>query len=486
MSSAIIFSFIYDYLECDNVYYIIKSKSKKSHGIDKEILEKVENANYSLLIFPDGASGDFGYQERLHKMNCDVLILDHHPYDVNRKTNAIIINNQCESVENTALSGTGCTYKFCFYCAEKLGIDLGCNYIDLVAISLISDMCDMTSLENRYLFNLGTDLNNVSNELIKEFVNDLKIKKKITIENIAYGISSRMNAIIRMSEGEEKESMFESLIGSEETVEYKYRGKVCKQSIQASIIRASNRLKQKQKKMINNAISDGLDLLSNSEDRIIIIDAKNISSEIRGLLCNKLVGEYSKPVMMLSGSDVLSGSCRGVNSISFKDLIVSSNLFNYAEGHTNAFGCSINRVNLEKFIKYINHKLIGVDLNNEIEIDHTYEGSIPIEDVIELGELDALWCNEIKRPKILIKNMKIDSSRIIKRGIDLSYKDDNGVLYKRDFCSKIFYEDLICINDNPDLDKIINVDMIVEVKTFESGISYINIVEFESNICCDN
>ena len=59
-----------------------------------------------------------------------------------------------------------------------------------------------------------------------------------------------------------------------------------------------------------------------------------------------------------------------------------------------------------------------------------------------------------------------------------------GVLYKRDFCSRVFFQNLICFEENPNQDKDLNINMICEVKSFENGRSYINIVEFES--CLDN
>ena len=483
MSGAIIYSWIYDYLGYDNVYYMIKNQSKKSHGIDKEIIRKVDNNDMALIILPDGGAGDFEYQEELYNMGCEVLVLDHHEFDTTRETKAVIINNQDGVVENTKLSGTGVTYKFVFHHAELKEIDLGTTYLDLVAVSLISDMCDMTSMENRYIFSVGSQVSNISNELLTEFVKDLKVKRKLSIENIAFGVANKMNSIIRLGD-EERFDMFESLIGSEEQVSYKYKGKEYQQSIQASILRVANRLKQKQKKMVEKCIGSGLDIITNENDRILIVNGMDIDSEIRGLLANKLLSEYGKPVMILKEyNGVLRGSCRGVNSISFKDLLEKSGMFNYVEGHQNSFGCSINKDKVDELIGYVNKELLGVDLSSSTDVDYVYEGNIPLSDVIALGELDDLWCNQIKRPKILVKNMKINSNDIYKKGIDMNFKL-GGVLFKRDFCSKVFYEDLVCFENNSNIDKDLNINMICEVKSFENGRSYINIVEFES--CLDN
>lgn len=482
-SASTMFLFIYDDLKYDNVGYIIKRESKKSHGIDKEIIEKVEKEKFDLIILPDGGSSDFKYQNIINSLDCNLLIVDHHQYDTRIKPNAIIINNQDRQVENTDLSGCGVTYKFCFYCAEQEEIDLGYKYLDLLALSLISDMCDMTSLENRYLFNLGSQKSNVTNKLIKSFIKDLKIKNKINIESYGFGIAPLMNAIIRLGGGEEKESLFESMINSIEKVEYKYRSKSMTQSIQDSILRVGRRLKNKQKSMVDKALKEGLKVLNSEDDKVIIIDGKSIEYEIRGLLCNKLSSEYKKPVIILSGDDVMKGSARGLNSINFKDLCEKSKCFNYTEGHENAFGVSIHKDNISKFTQFLNKELLGVDLNSFTEVDFVYnDGFIPLDDVLSLSnDLEDLWCNQIKRPKILVKNMKINSDDINKKGIDMSFKIKD-VLYKRDFCSKVFYEDLVCMDENPDIDKDISLNIICEVKCFEGGKAYVNIVDFESSI----
>lgn len=484
MSAAIITSFIYDDLKYDNVWYIIKKENPKSHGINKEIIDKVKENKFDLLILPDGGSTDYKYQKEIIDMGCEILITDHHLFDTSINTGAVIINNNDNQVKNKNLSGAGVTFKFCYYYAQQEGIDLKYKYLDLVALSLISDMMEMREEENRYLFNLGCQKENISNKLMKSFVKDLKIKNKISIEQYGFSIAPLLNAIIRMDKkGDEKEKLMEALLNSVEEVNYRYRSKDMTQSIQDSILRVSRRFKNNQKTLVEKTMKD-IGILNNKNNKIIIINGNNIQPEIRGLVCNKLVNEYKKPVMILSGEDILQGSARGINSINLKGLCEKSKLVVYAEGHENSFGLGISKENISDFIQFINNELADVDMENYIEVDYVYDKFIPLDDVLSLGgDLEDLWDNRtLTRPKILIKNMTIDSNEIKKYGINLTYKDDKGICYKRDFCSKVLYERLICKKENPHCDKMLNVDMICEVKTNESNFSYLNIVDFESSI----
>ena len=56
------------------------------------------------------------------------------------------------------------------------------------------------------------------------------------------------------------------------------------------------------------------------------------------------------------------------------------------------------------------------------------------------------------------------------------------IIYRRDYCSRAFYEDLICLEDNGFYNADLSMDLIVEVKKTEKGFVYLNIVDYESSV----
>ena len=483
LSSGILINFIIKYLNHENVFYLLHNG--KQHGIENSMLNKCIEDKIKLLLVPDAGSNDIRQMEKLIENGIDVIVTDHHEYNYsNIPTGVWVINNQHPDVVNKYGSGTLVTYKFIFYVAEQLGIDLGYDYLTQCYIANVTDMMSLNTdvLENRYIYKLGCWVENCNNKLIKSFLKDLKKKNKITVEDISFGMSPKINSILRLGSVDEKEMLIESSIGlSDEEVKYTYKGKVKKQSIYEAVVRIGNRLKGTQKREVEKFIDKGLEILSGDDDRILIINGAEIKRELRGLLANKLLGIYQCPVLILSGNERLSGSARGIGDIDFKDMCLASGYINYAEGHSNSFGIGICRNNIENFIGYMNKRLIGLDLSNKTEIDYEYKNNIPLEDLLDISDLDDIWTFDVKRPKLLIRDIKINTSDITKKGIDMSFKIGD-IIYRRDYCSRAFYEDLICLEDNGFYNADLSMDLIVEVKKTERGFVYLNIVDYESSV----
>lgn len=122
----------------------------KQHGLrpskDENMVEQVKESGITLLWIPDAGSGDVEQCKELKEYGIDVVITDHHlainnPY-------AIVVNCHFGENINTNLTGAGVTDKLIAGYCEKYNIEKP-DYSDLVAFSLVSDVADFTSIENR-------------------------------------------------------------------------------------------------------------------------------------------------------------------------------------------------------------------------------------------------------------------------------------------------------------------------------------------------
>ena len=165
---------------------------KKSHGLSIDVFNQIENSNLDLLIVPDAGSNDGAACTRISSHGTKILVLDHHEI-TKSNPNAVIINPHMDKAHlNTKLSGAGVTSKFVDAYCEMYGLNPVYTK-DLVACSIISDVCDVTVLENRkYIYD---GLNQIENPFLKYL---FQKAKETTPHAIGWTIAPKINALFRV------------------------------------------------------------------------------------------------------------------------------------------------------------------------------------------------------------------------------------------------------------------------------------------------
>ena len=186
-----------------------KIHTAKQHGLSDLIDELIEESEtLDLILVPDAGSNDEEQHTVLHDCGVPVLCLDHHEVDVQSK-NAIIINNQSSpNYKNKQLTGAGIVYQFCRYLDSLYGVNYADDYIDLVALGLISDMAQMIEPEIAYLVKQGLE-KPTKNFLFQSFLDkqSYSIGARMNYISIAFYVTPLINALIRVGTMEEKENL---------------------------------------------------------------------------------------------------------------------------------------------------------------------------------------------------------------------------------------------------------------------------------------
>ena len=161
-----------------------------------------------------------------------------------------------------------------------------------------------------------------------------------------------------------------------------------------------------------------------------------------------LSAKYKKPTIVarLNDEGFIRGSARGVNDSElddFKTFLLESELFEYAQGHKQAFGMSIPNKNLDDFHKYANRVLKDIDFNetcyNVNFKRHATALDLPTM-IMEVGEWDKLWGQKNPQPLIYVEDININKNDINICGArnDTLRFEKNGVTY-----IKFFAKDMI-------------------------------------------
>lgn len=319
---------------------IIFAHTGKQHGCT-DLLPDILAANIDMLIIPDAGSSEVDACRELYEHGIKVIVLDHHIIEKSNRYATVVNPYRADNTPNinTDISGTGVVEKFA--CA------LGSNqsFKDLVAVSLISDICSLRSLENRkYVYD---GLTNPTNPFIRYCLEHC-CNRGVNPEGVAFGIAPLANALARSDDQSTKRLFFDALIGKIEP---------------EAAVKAMKAVKSKQdyqvKKVVDN-LSDGLD----TSHKVIIGFGEPENKSYLGLVANKFCGKYNKPTFLLRelNSTTWSGSMR--SPIDLLEIINKSGLAK-CQGHSSASGITVKKSNLKRFARFLD----GLDLDVEPDID---------------------------------------------------------------------------------------------------------------------
>lgn len=463
-SASAMFNYIKKLDEQYPLEYILHTRAK-AHGLSEDV---VIPDGTKLLIIPDAASNDVDKCTELSKKGVDILILDHHEME---KTNhyAVIVNNQIsDDYSNKNLSGVGVVYKFLQALDSFYWVENADAFLDLVALGLIGDVMDIRSYETKYLINKG--IKQIENKAFSALIKAQKYSMNGTsnIHNIQWYIVPIINAMVRIGKQEEKELLFRAFIEQDETFEYNKRAikgnlsEVIEESIYDRAARLSKNTKARQDKIKEKGVQTLVAKIEAdcSNDKVIIVDGTDdIENGLTGVIAIKIAEMFRKPCVLLNKhiskkivlnsktqkleveeTIVFGGSSRNFNNspiLNFKDVVNSTEVFDFALGHQSAFGIQLqsDRVDVAK-----------ETLNNILK-DVVYESTYLVDYILPYSEFSIQMINEISKLQDVI-GQGIDEVKIALENIAL-HRDDFKIIGAKGNTVKFQIQDNIeCIQFN--------------------------------------
>ena len=444
--------------ECHVDYWL---HDGKQHGLADHI-DKLMDADhqYDLIILPDSSSNDAKYHDMLDEIHIPCLILDHHLTDEKLSYNAIVVNNQLSpNYENKELTGAGVVYQFCRYVDGILGHDWADDYLDLAAWGIIGDMGSVLDMENRYIIYAGLSKEHIKNDFLKCLLNKQAysitgkmgatwddIIEKTNPISIAFYIVPLVNAMIRVGTMPEKERLFMAFIDGSQMVPCNKRGaKGTMERVDIESTRECVNAKSKQDKTKLDAVERleakifKHDLLENKVLFVRLEDTERFPSELNGLIAMQLAAKYKKPTIVarLNDQGFDRGSARGMNQSElrdFREFLLGSGMFEYAQGHANAFGISIPDDKLRDFHAYANEALKDIDFGENVYDVNFVRGadSKDLYDlVIDLASQNGIWGQNNNEPVVCVEDILCSprSVRIMGSNQDTLKIEYNGMSY---------------------------------------------------------
>ena len=486
----------------------------KRHGLNFDIVERIPKET-TLLVIPDSSSSDVIFHEELYNAGLDLLILDHHEFDTQQNTPAVIVNCMDGRYPNPNLTGVGVVYKF----LEQYELDLqhDCEYLDsllpLVALGQIADLADVRNLETRGLCLQGLERFTENNLLLQAMVEEQEysMQGKCNFVTVGWYVSPLMNAIFRQGSLEDRIDLFKAICNFEEERVHHPQRKTkdnpnkepIHESLQKNIIRRAKSIKSSQDNEVKKEVKEIQKIIDENgikDDKVIIVDITGkVNSGHGGLIANKLAHQYMRPVILVNDK---GGSARGYDKHpidNFKEWVEESEIIT-GSGHSNAFGINFTQEQIPELRQWCNDRLQDVDTEPIWHVDFEFDiAKLKEKHILKIGQYDSHWGGKsMESPLFAIKGIIIetgDIQRLGSKGTMMKFNtniNDQDIAFIRPFTGEEKYKEFTCEGkgrgiqrDGSAGNKKLEVTIIGKFKINEfAGKQYaqVEIVEFETKI----
>lgn len=425
-SAALLLNYIHAIIPSAIEHISYSFHNGKMHGINPALIPP----ETTLVIAPDSSSNDYDIHKMLHNKGVEVLVLDHHQAEKISEY-ACIVNNQLCDYPTKSLSGVGVVYKLCQFIDSLLSASeqKADQFLDMVAVGLVGDMMDLRDFETHYLVQTG--LSQLQNPFIKGMAekNHYQLGDNPTPIGVAFYIVPLINSITRVGTLEEKTLLFESMLNWKafDLVSSTKRGCSGQQETRLDqSLRTCTNVKNRQTRNQDAAVEQVKSIIKENnllDHKILLVKLEHPSFDrgITGLIANKLMAEYQRPVALLvevdeDGKKAWSGSARGYEKSKlndFRGFCRDSGLIYLAEGHPNAFGFGILDENFDAFVEYADTTLKDIEFSPSYKVDFIHSANdVRPKEILELGNMKNLWGQNVDEPLIAVEHLSITKDMI--------------------------------------------------------------------------
>ena len=389
---------MYQYMKnIDNDWNIeILIHEGKERGLQDEILFNYIKENpRPFLIIPDSGSNDL--EQSIELSDIDILVLDHHTI-MTPIQNGVLINNQDER-NNVSRYGSGClvTHKFLWALDKTFNFEFtSAQYIDLVALSLVSDIMNMADEQNRTYYHYGLEtFDCIQNEFLKAlFTRFIGDGKAYTQTDISFKIVPKLNSICRSKSQEYKYILINAFLGI-------YNSDI------DEILDLCATAHKNQQVLVEEIIDNNINEITKvSKNKLVIFACDDMPKSYSGLVAGKIMDiSGGKPAIV--GKIIENNFIGSLRSpIPLQGELDNNNLVEWARGHEQSCGISIPKDNINELIKYYNDFLTSYEPHIDVLKSYNID-SIPY-NLFKLFDphTNVLWGNGLPQPLFGITNIK--------------------------------------------------------------------------------
>ena len=342
-SVALVYSFLKEFCEPGQIDYYIPDRYEEGYGLSEKGVRWAADQHFQLIITLDCGIKAQTNAALCDQLGVDLIVCDHHlPGDELPIATAILDpkRNNCP-YPYKELSGCGVGFKLLQGFCQQNTIDLKqlYNYLDLVAISIASDIVPITG-ENRVLAFYGLKkINSQPSAGIAALIQVSGLKSKLKISDLVFYLGPRINAAGRLSHARESVRL---LVGENE------------QEL-VSFSKQLNEINGARKEYDRSTTEQALEMIgeegADPDKKSTVLYREDWHKGIVGIVASRCIENYYRPTIILTESKGhATGSARSVEGFDIHAAIAEcSDLLDQFGGHHHAAGLSLPIENVPLF-----------------------------------------------------------------------------------------------------------------------------------------
>ena len=362
-------SIVYSYFKTlnQNIEYYIPDRYREGYGISKIGIDFAAENNIHLIIALDCGIRSNDLIDYANSKGVDFIICDHHlPGEKLPNAKAILNPKRFDcTYPYKELSGAGIGFKLIQGYSKKEGFseEKILEYIDLVAVSIASDLVEMRG-ENRVLAFFGLKKLNENPSIgLQSLLEGAAAKSKYSIQDIIFGIGPKINAAGRIADAKSAVKVL---------IEQDF-------STARQLSRVLNDRNDERKELDTDITKDAVNIVENTpgllDRKSIVLRGEDWHKGVVGIVASRMVEQFYKPTIIFSLNDgIYTGSARSVKNFDIHEAIQTcSQHVDQFGGHKYAAGLSVKLENFEAFAeafeKVVAKTITESSLVPEVEYD---------------------------------------------------------------------------------------------------------------------
>ncbi|MGN0029476.1 MAG: single-stranded-DNA-specific exonuclease RecJ [Marinilabiliaceae bacterium] len=369
--------------------FYVPDRYTEGYGISDKGLAYAQEGGFSLVIALDCGIKSVERMREARQLGIDFIICDHHVAGDELPDVAACLDPKrpdCPYPDKN-LSGCGVGYKLMEALYISRGMDLNelTEYLDMLVISIASDIVPMTGENRIFAYHGLRRLNSRPSVGIKAIMDVAGVEPgRVGISDIVFKIGPRINAAGRIKSGADAVRLL-----------------IATDAMEAMAMSCEMDDNNDERKDLDREITrEAMDMVDSGDDirdaNAIVVFSPTWSKGVIGIVASRLTETFARPAVVLTRSmadpSLATGSARSLGGFDLYGAIEScSDLLDDFGGHTHAAGLTMKLENVDefrrRFVKFVDE--------NRPEADPT--PSIDIDLEVSLSDIDRKLIHELDR-----------------------------------------------------------------------------------------